>query len=156
MLKLTDPDDRDAEHEAAALAAWDGDGAVRLLEHDPERGAFLLERLEPGTQAWELDEDEATLAVAGVLRRLHREPPTGHPFRHLADAGAGVGRGSARAEHGRRGPAGRPGAAGSSPSGLARRQRAARRPRLLGDRPEKPRLGYLGFDAASLCGTRGP
>ena len=89
VLKLTDPDDSDAEHEAEALAAWDGEGAVRLLEHDPERHALLLERLEPGTQAWELDEDEATLAVAGVLRRLHREPPAGHPFTLLADAARG-------------------------------------------------------------------
>ena len=90
VLKLTDPDDRDAEHEAAALTAWDGDGAVRLLEHDPERGAFLLERLEPGTQAWELDEDEATLVVADVLRRLHRvSPAPGHPFVLLADAARG-------------------------------------------------------------------
>lgn len=86
VLKLADPDDREAEHEAAALAAWDGDGAVRLLEHDRERRAFLLERAVPGEQAWSLTDDEATRAVAGILRRLHQEPPFGHPFVALAEA----------------------------------------------------------------------
>jgi streptomycin 6-kinase len=34
------------EHEALALSVWDGDGAVRLLQYDEERGALLLERLD--------------------------------------------------------------------------------------------------------------
>lgn len=88
VLKLSFPEP-ESEHEADALAFWDGDGAARLLEHDPSRGALLLERLGPGTQAWELDDDEAALAVAGVLRRLHREPPSGHPFLLLADVARG-------------------------------------------------------------------
>ena len=33
---------------AEALRRWDGDGAVRLLDHDDEHHALLLERLEPG------------------------------------------------------------------------------------------------------------
>jgi streptomycin 6-kinase len=40
---------RECEHEADALRTWAGDGAVRLLEHDRERHALLLERAEPGT-----------------------------------------------------------------------------------------------------------
>ena len=59
---------------------------MRVLEHDRGRRAMLLERLVPGTSAWAVDEDEATRTVAGVLRRLGREPPAGHPFRRLADA----------------------------------------------------------------------
>ena len=48
VLKLQFPD-RESEHEADALEAWDGDGAVRLLARDDERHALLLERLAPGT-----------------------------------------------------------------------------------------------------------
>jgi streptomycin 6-kinase len=86
VLKLPDLDDREAEQEADALAYWDGDGAVGVLEHDHELRALLLERLVPGTSAWSVDEDEATRAVAGVLRRLGVEALPGHPFRPLADA----------------------------------------------------------------------
>ena len=85
MLKVSPPHP-ESDPEADALAAWDGDGAVRLLAHDPERRALLLERLVPGTSAWELEDDAATRAVAGVLRRLAVEPPRGHPFRPLAEA----------------------------------------------------------------------
>ncbi|POX41439.1 hydroxyurea phosphotransferase [Streptomyces sp. Ru73] len=48
VLKVTWPH-REAAGEAAALRAWDGHGAVRLLAHDPERHALLLERCVPGT-----------------------------------------------------------------------------------------------------------
>ena len=46
VLKLVHPH-RESEHEADALRAWDGDGAVRLLAQDGD--ALLLERCEPGT-----------------------------------------------------------------------------------------------------------
>jgi streptomycin 6-kinase len=79
----------EAEHEAAALAHYDGRGAVRLLAHDRERNALLLERCEPGTSLLELpDEDEAFRTAAGVLRRLWRPPAEGHPFDLLADLAA--------------------------------------------------------------------
>ncbi|MET7403369.1 aminoglycoside phosphotransferase family protein [Dactylosporangium sp. NPDC005572] len=39
---------REMSGEAAALRAWDGRGAVRLLAHDPARHALLLERCSPG------------------------------------------------------------------------------------------------------------
>jgi streptomycin 6-kinase len=86
VLKLPDPDDWEAQDEGDALACWAGVGAVRVLEHDRERRALLLERLVPGTSAWELHEDEAAAAVAGVLRRIAIEPPVAHSFRLLADA----------------------------------------------------------------------
>jgi streptomycin 6-kinase len=85
VLKVSRPHP-ESDPEADALACWAGDGAVIVLEHDRERRALLLERLVPGTTAWEVDEDEATRAVAGVLRRLGIEPPRVHPFRSLADA----------------------------------------------------------------------
>jgi streptomycin 6-kinase len=36
VLKIQFPD-HESEHEAEALRVWDGDGAVRLLEHDARR-----------------------------------------------------------------------------------------------------------------------
>jgi streptomycin 6-kinase len=84
VLKLNFPDP-DTEHEADALAHWDGEGAVRLLEHDPSARALLIERCEPGTQLWAVeDDDEATLIGAAVLGRLWR-PPDDAPYRLLAE-----------------------------------------------------------------------
>ena len=60
----------DSEHEAVALAQWQGRGAVRTLDYDPERRVLLLERCAPGTNLWEESEDDATEAVAGVLEKL--------------------------------------------------------------------------------------
>jgi streptomycin 6-kinase len=37
----------ETRNEIAALQLWDGDGAARLLEADPELGALLVERLNP-------------------------------------------------------------------------------------------------------------
>ena len=77
-----------AEHlaaEAAALAWWQGRGAVRLLRFDPARGALLLERAEPGTPVTDLVPDgdtQATAAAVEVLRRLHETPPPADPPDH--------------------------------------------------------------------------
>jgi len=85
VLKISFPDP-ESEHEATALAHWGGRGAVRLLAHDPERRALLIERCTPGDQLWTLeDEDEATVAAAGVMARFWRPAPADHPFRLLAD-----------------------------------------------------------------------
>ncbi|RKS68872.1 streptomycin 6-kinase [Actinomadura pelletieri DSM 43383] len=78
--------------EAAALEFWDGRGAVRLLAHDAERGALLLERATPGTLARDLvpeRDEEATAAVIDVIRRLHRPAPPESPLPDLVKAGAG-------------------------------------------------------------------
>jgi streptomycin 6-kinase len=63
--------------EAAALDAYAGHGAVRLLAYDPERGALLLEQAAPGTSAAALvpgDDAAATAAIIGVTRQLHHPP----------------------------------------------------------------------------------
>jgi len=70
----------DTRNEIAALRLWDGEGASRLLEADPESGALLIERLDPGTMLVEVaesDDDAATAITAGVLRRLWRPVPDG-------------------------------------------------------------------------------
>ena len=69
VLKVGSPG-HDVSREAAALRAWDGRGAVRLLEHDVERGALLLERVTPGTplDPEVLDDDACTRAIVGAAR----------------------------------------------------------------------------------------
>ncbi|SCE75430.1 streptomycin 6-kinase [Micromonospora haikouensis] len=94
VLKLQLPD-ADSVHEATALACWAGDGAARLLAHDPGRRALLVERCDPGTQlhavgrdgAPQVTLDEALDVVAGLLPRLWR--PVGTPFTPLAEEAAG-------------------------------------------------------------------
>ena len=85
VLKVNFPEP-ESEHEAAALAHWDGAGAVRLLASDPGRRALLVERCAPGDQLWSVaDEAQADRQAAAVLRRLwSAPPPAGHPFRTLA------------------------------------------------------------------------
>jgi streptomycin 6-kinase len=78
VLKLGVPGSAHLAVEAATLQAYDGHGAVRLLAYDPDRGALLLERADPGTPATTLVPDrdtEATAAAVAVLGRLHRVPP---------------------------------------------------------------------------------
>ena len=85
VLKINFPEP-ESEHEAVALAWWDGDAAALLLEHDPERRALLVERCRPGTQLWAVeDEGDANTIAAGVLRRLWKPAPGEHPYRLLAD-----------------------------------------------------------------------
>jgi len=89
VLKVNFPEP-EGEREPDALLHWDGEGAVRLLAHDPGRRALLVERCEPGTQLWHVaDEEEANRAAAAVLRRLWRPPPERHGFRLLAVQAAG-------------------------------------------------------------------
>jgi len=88
VLKISFPEP-ESEHEGAALAHWDGRGAVRLLAHDPARRALLIERCSPGDQLWAVeDDDEVTAAAATVMHRLWRPPPIDHPFRLLANEAA--------------------------------------------------------------------
>ncbi len=86
VLKVCFPHE-EAEHEGAALAAWNGEGAVRLLAHDPERWALLIERCRPGTYLSELAPDAALGVIAGLLPRLWMA--AGAPFRSLAEEAAG-------------------------------------------------------------------
>ncbi|MET8825817.1 aminoglycoside phosphotransferase family protein [Streptomyces sp. NPDC004610] len=74
VLKLPFRDEETAA-EPAALRAWDGDGAVRLLAHDPATGALLLERLDPARTLAQLpDPHEAVTVIARLLAHLTRLP----------------------------------------------------------------------------------
>jgi streptomycin 6-kinase len=82
VLKICFPH-RESEHEGDALALWAGNGAVRLLAHDRERWALLLERCRPGTSLGEMDADAALEVFAALLPRLW--VPADEPFRPLAE-----------------------------------------------------------------------
>jgi streptomycin 6-kinase len=77
---------RESEHEADALARWDGAGAVRLLERSEDGDAILMERCEPGTPLSAAGADVALGVLAGLLPRLWI--PAGEPFHTLADEAA--------------------------------------------------------------------
>lgn len=82
VLKIQTPH-RESEHEADALAVWNGEGAVRLLEHDPDEHALLIERCVPGTPLSEAGQATALDVFVGLLPRLWK--PAGPPFRPLSD-----------------------------------------------------------------------
>ncbi|MFF3409963.1 aminoglycoside phosphotransferase family protein [Streptomyces sp. NPDC002742] len=90
VLKLA-PERARPESERAALAHWDGRGAVRLLDpadahpiHETH-GVLLLERLHPDMSVRSLPEAKALLEAAGTLRRLWVEPPAGQVFETVAE-----------------------------------------------------------------------
>ncbi|MFD3532517.1 aminoglycoside phosphotransferase family protein [Streptomyces sp. NPDC058664] len=80
--------DEETEGEPVGLRVWDGDGAVRLLDHDPGTGTMLLERLDETRPLTSLaDTREAMDVVAGLLARLAAFPaPEG--LRGLGDIAA--------------------------------------------------------------------
>ncbi|MFF0449020.1 aminoglycoside phosphotransferase family protein [Streptomyces sp. NPDC004609] len=83
VLKLQDLDEETAG-EPEALRAWDGDGAARLLDHDPATGTLLLERLGSRHLSAVEDAREAVRILAELLARLTaRSAPGG--VRRLAD-----------------------------------------------------------------------
>lgn len=78
VLKLAVPEP-ELTSQIAALRAYAGRGAVRLLHADAAHGALVLERLTPGTPLTALADDdplEATRVAAGVMRSLWRPPPS--------------------------------------------------------------------------------
>ncbi|GAA0915928.1 aminoglycoside phosphotransferase family protein [Nonomuraea longicatena] len=83
-LKLQ-PVTEENDTEAVGLTTWDGDGIVRLLDHDPATGTLLLERLEGHRSLSQVaDDTEALTLLADLLARLvaHPAPPG---IRHLRD-----------------------------------------------------------------------
>ncbi|MDJ0792232.1 MAG: aminoglycoside phosphotransferase family protein [Acidimicrobiia bacterium] len=72
VYKITVPHP-EALGEADALQAYEGDGAVRLLAHEPDTYEVLLERATPGTELWDVPDDDTRLSVAcDLMRRLWR------------------------------------------------------------------------------------
>ncbi|MGI3200904.1 aminoglycoside phosphotransferase family protein [Streptomyces sp. GLT-R25] len=80
----------DNEGAALGLRVWNGEGAVRLLDHDPHTGTMLLERLDEATPLSSLTDDDTALRIlAGLLARLVAVPaPDG--VRRLSDIAAAM------------------------------------------------------------------
>lgn len=82
VLKINFPEE-ESEREPEALLHWSGEGAARLLRHDPQDRVLLIERCEPGERLWRAPEREAFPVAASLLRRLHRPPLKKNTFRSL-------------------------------------------------------------------------
>ena len=80
--------DEETVGEPVALRAWDGDGAVRLLEYEQETGTLLLERLDASRHLSAVEDSrEAVRILAELLARLTAVPaPEG--LRRLGDIAA--------------------------------------------------------------------
>jgi streptomycin 6-kinase len=63
---------QEAAHEHLALRAWDGRGAIRLLQADPRRSVLLLERVDGSRDLTSLPVIDACGVVAGLYPRIHR------------------------------------------------------------------------------------
>jgi streptomycin 6-kinase len=96
VLKLQPVDD-ETGGEPAALRAWAGRGAVRLLEHDASSGAMLLERLDASRDLNTVQNDlAAAKIIAELLVQLNSVPaPAG--LRRLTDVAAAILAGTAEA-----------------------------------------------------------
>ncbi|WP_408057779.1 aminoglycoside phosphotransferase family protein [Streptomyces violaceus] len=77
--------DEGSEGEPVALRAWNGDGAVRLLDHDEPTGTMLLERLDETRMLSHVpDTHQAVVTIAELLAHLTSFPaPPG--LRRLGD-----------------------------------------------------------------------
>ncbi|MFJ2905453.1 aminoglycoside phosphotransferase family protein [Streptomyces sp. NPDC087212] len=76
--------------EPVALRAWDGDGAVRLLDHDPATGTMLLERLDPGRTLSALPDSRAAVLIIGRLLARLTSPPAPAGLRGLGTLAHGL------------------------------------------------------------------
>ncbi|MFI9306721.1 aminoglycoside phosphotransferase family protein [Streptomyces triculaminicus] len=72
------------------LRTWNGDGAVRLLDHDPASSTMLLERLDASRTLESVEDDDVAMSIlAGLLARLVSvRAPEGLPG--LGDIAAGM------------------------------------------------------------------
>jgi streptomycin 6-kinase len=83
VLKIPVDDDVESVHEPDALRSWDGRGAVRLIDRDPESRAYLIERCVPGTPLGRAYDDQALEAIASALERLWRAPSDDVEWRRI-------------------------------------------------------------------------
>jgi streptomycin 6-kinase len=80
VLKLRPPD-RACRSEIKTLQDYAGNGSVALVRGDSERGALLLERLEPGSLLSAcVEEAESVSITAQVMQQLWQNPPSDQPL----------------------------------------------------------------------------
>ncbi|SEK85997.1 aminoglycoside phosphotransferase family protein [Rhodococcus maanshanensis] len=85
-LKVSYPSPESAM-ESAALARWDGRGAVRMLRADPDEQAILLERLDPTRSLLSVPVPQS-IPIWGELMRGLSSVSSGDDFDTLADLAA--------------------------------------------------------------------
>ena len=76
VLKLM-ADKRELFNEQRALLYYKGNGCIKLFDSDFEKGALLLETVEPGNSLSTLfpeNDDKATFIAVDVIRKLHSAP----------------------------------------------------------------------------------
>lgn len=88
-LKLQ-PVDQENAGEPVALRAWNGDGAVRLLQDDPATGTMLLERLDSARPLSRVHDDTTALRILSELLARLVSLPAPDGLRHLADVAAAM------------------------------------------------------------------
>jgi streptomycin 6-kinase len=75
---------RELTSEINTLRVYNGQGACRIYEGNPEKGMLLLERLFPGNMLVTLeDDDQATAIAADVMKQTHRPVPQQEGFLSL-------------------------------------------------------------------------
>ena len=90
ILKLGVPD-KETITEIAALNHYGGRGCARLYAAQPEAGALLLERLQPGRMLVTVaDDEQATRIAAEVMQELWRPAPRCHAYPTVSDWGQGL------------------------------------------------------------------
>ncbi len=102
VLKLRPPD-RDCQLEIQTLRDYGGRGAARLIASDPERGALLLERLDPGSllaavllrgDACGAESEALNLAALTMLQLWQNQPSDQPNLQAWAQGFARIGPGS--------------------------------------------------------------
>jgi streptomycin 6-kinase len=81
VLKVRAASDWESDHEPQALLGWAGRGAVRLLRHDQERRAVLMDRAQPGDELSTVPARGIEIAAA-VAQLLWLPADTGFPSVH--------------------------------------------------------------------------
>ncbi|MFF3552454.1 aminoglycoside phosphotransferase family protein [Streptomyces tsukubensis] len=89
VLKLQPVDDETAG-EPVALRAWDGAGAVRLLDHDPATGTLLLERLDAARPLSAVADTGEAVRILGTLLAGLTLLPAPAGLRRLGDVTAAM------------------------------------------------------------------
>ncbi|MDG9702885.1 APH(6)-I family aminoglycoside O-phosphotransferase [Streptomyces sp. DH37] len=84
VLKLQMP----REETTAALIGlrtWNGDGMVRLLDHDPESSTMLLERLDAARTLSSIEDDDVAMGILAELQARLVRVPAPQGLRSLSD-----------------------------------------------------------------------
>ncbi|MDQ0270511.1 aminoglycoside phosphotransferase family protein [Cytobacillus purgationiresistens] len=90
VIKLRVPD-KEFKDEVNFLRFYKGDGIVRLMAEDIEKGIILMEQLSPGKSLKFVENDQESVAIAAnAISSLWRPVPSGQDFPHVRDLAEGL------------------------------------------------------------------